>query len=1768
MPRQFSKADLQRLLQAEDVAQIVLEPKLVLRSVPPTHTVEQRHKTQATEIIANEKSSKKRDQPFWKTARRKQSYTFKLVTDALPNAIAANEPTGVIQALLDVGGNPSCVKNAETRNSLETSRSALLLQATSIGNLDTISLLAYVVPCPRLDEALAQALAFENHSTVRRLLEHGANPNSCSTQIMAFAATGQYAQLALLQQAPRQILAGLAFAALNDAVTSGCSKTLSLLASIADLHGHPAVPALSETVRRGDFKMLLIILSRCSELLRSDLLDKHVLEVFANTSLDPASTCLFIDALLYAGADGDDTNATFCLAMERGEVGVVELFIKHKVDINWPHGQAKAACFAARTGNTHLLQRVFSAGSLSNEGACRVLAELSRTMPASERLAWLKELLHAGARGPAVDEALLLAVRNANDDEAQVLRHNGARIDTNATALVEAINANRPQTLAILLNGNIEAAVLQRAFPALRRATKDRRFEMTKMLLDKGARGEVISAALSEAVCDQTETRDERLIELLINAGADPSFARASSFRHVVSRSDLRMFSRLLHSPISTETAADIVSDVATKSDTDTRYQFYQQLITGGAPREGISRALVLELSSPSSSTAIVELLLVKGNADISFDSGRALTLAAAKDDESLLSLLVSGQSVSSTTVRPALISIIQSNTFDDEKKASRIRRLNVTPIPAYEGIITLVQICAKHGTPGCSWPLAAFSVLIDQKPDVNAEQGRLLREAIAHSALSLLRLLLNLEPSQTVLDMALMSCMPITNEETCIEHLEALLKCQPTKSGISRALLAAFKHNRPLSICKLLLNHGGDLEYGNHQAVIYAFRNQNADAIQLIGASNPSQQMLETAFNCAIQQSDPVTVYNLVSFTLRAGFRGPPVYTFVLSIVQAQQTDIQLLQLCIDHGAMTYALDSQCATHAAVTQKLDVLRVLAQKGFTPSIACDCIRACVDQGALINCSADLVAFLLAEGAHGPVLSAALLHVVVNSAARDRSSKINLLLRYGADVNASNGEVLSNACEFGDLGLVLALAQARSTALTRAGALYTLIDTDPRTVPASAFCAILDVLRQKYESDPVIATLGLCQVGHNSTLRVLLTRRPRGRTELQAILDAEPELLQSSRTPVALLPGVRLAHMNASTDLLHWALEAVPRIETSLLDLLISKGIDIGHSNGKGETAVMVAIRTGRSELIDSLRMRRADISCRDHNGRSPLLHAVEQGEVVAIEKLVPFAKPDDGSLHQAIRTLNPDLVGLLLDHGHDATMPSQYSGHGKHTPIMELLQLNVDPSQHYEFKQIVRMLVSHGADLAKKVDNKPLICAALDQGYATTEALLAAGLKTRIDEDWNNYNDGLHCYSPTQYAVRILKGSDEHRGRLLELLRTYGAQKEIYYRLQGPQPDDAVGMPPHLERLERQRREKLQREQDAQEAMERERENRKQQQQFDLMLEQERHDQSWGLRQDTADREATIRDANHRRQLGYTRDFRAEEEADRELEAQARAREQNDLLNYEEQRNRNTLNFARQHRNLEVKHRKALLGAENDALHRQMQYKGMYYQGKNAYEEEQHRRIMARREASRSSRVASIEDKEWRAQQRHQRAIEAAETQDWREENRHERQLEQQHQLRLTQGEDRYSEDDSEDEDDDGESADEEFDAHSDVSAISSFETRRRLPPPGVTSRTVSSVSTHRQTVDSLVSNPDALDVHHPSPWVGLSARDSSSFYPEQSDAYSSSLARPSLSSLSPAGTHFARRSLSSPVTAERPSRASQISRKPLRPPRHVSRLP
>ena len=92
------------------------------------------------------------------------------------------------------------------------------------------------------------------------------------------------------------------------------------------------------------------------------------------------------------------------------------------------------------------------------------------------------------------------------------------------------------------------------------------------------------------------------------------------------------------------------------------------------------------------------------------------------------------------------------------------------------------------------------------------------------------------------------------------------------------------------------------------------------------------------------------------------------------------------------------------------------------------------------------------------------------------------------------------------------------------------------------------------------------------------------------------------------------------------------------------------------------------------------------------------------------------------------------------------------------------------------------------------------------------EALLRAFFNKYVDEEFKLYNDGQRCYSSVMYVrKRYCPGSPAELAEKFFVLKQYGAQREVFYALMRPQPDDAVGMPPDIEAAKKERKLKNQR---------------------------------------------------------------------------------------------------------------------------------------------------------------------------------------------------------------------------------------------------------------------------------------------------------------------------------------------------------------------
>lgn len=242
---------------------------------------------------------------------------------------------------------------------------------------------------------------------------------------------------------------------------------------------------------------------------------------------------------------------------------------------------------------------------------------------------------------------------------------------------------------------------------------------------------------------------------------------------------------------------------------------------------------------------------------------------------------------------------------------------------------------------------------------------------------------------------------------------------------------------------------------------------------------------------------------------------------------------------------------------------------------------------------------------------------------------------------------------------------------------------------------------------------------------------------------------------------------------------------------------------------------MLAAQARRPQLMRRLLECGADVAAVDRADRSALWYASQTGDQASMTLLLPgsgfeangIARKNDGSLHEAARKLQVGAVKLLLKHDHDPNFPSK--DHEGRSVLGEVCYGSVGTESVAQVRHVIEALIDGPVKVDLEVldsNNKPLLFLALDNSYAVTEALLSTAMWRYIGHDWNMFNTGGYCYSPSMYVQKgIWQGPESQRAALVKLLRQYRCSG-IYYALEGAQPPDSKGAPPHIIEAERQRR--------------------------------------------------------------------------------------------------------------------------------------------------------------------------------------------------------------------------------------------------------------------------------------------------------------------------------------------------------------------------
>ena len=277
----------------------------------------------------------------------------------------------------------------------------------------------------------------------------------------------------------------------------------------------------------------------------------------------------------------------------------------------------------------------------------------------TSRLKCLDILIKGGATGKRVSHALIEEVETLDRGDhriIQLLVTSGARIDyLNGRAIKYAVStSSNVDVLKILVSGTAAAVVLESLIPLAMVRPQELRLQLLQVLLENGARGDQVDAALVTAVTEGPKA--QAAIELLLKYNASVDYDKAAALKKAARAGSSRILELLLSKNPKSDHFEEaltfaMLSPSLTSQARAERLHSIRLLIRAKKPGTG-NLDLPLIQSVQEGDHNLIEYL-INSEADPNFKNGQSVFTATEKLDMRSLHLLTCSKSkpVSSPTL-------------------------------------------------------------------------------------------------------------------------------------------------------------------------------------------------------------------------------------------------------------------------------------------------------------------------------------------------------------------------------------------------------------------------------------------------------------------------------------------------------------------------------------------------------------------------------------------------------------------------------------------------------------------------------------------------------------------------------------------------------------------------------------------------------------------------------------------------------------------------------------------------------------------------------------------------------------------------------------------------------------------------------------------------------------------------------------------------------------------------------------------------------------
>ncbi|KAI1267138.1 hypothetical protein F5Y18DRAFT_379091 [Xylariaceae sp. FL1019] len=1178
--------------------------------------------------------------------------------------------------------------------------------------------------------------------------------------------------------------------------------------------------ALQIAVKKGDTAIAGVILSQRSP--------SHgaLSQIFPITrNLPRPERYDIIQLFLHAGLSGPCVDAALVNVIEeqrppRRDDQLIALLLRHSVDVNFNEGSCLTAAITQE--DTRLLGSL-----LAKKPTMQIVAKaIPKAMEVKNhaiRLQIVNMLLDAGAAqdGTQVSAALAVAIVGKPTDKQLIkalLQQGNADVNTDAGSALElAAQHQDPEVLQLVVGfGRPDDSSLDRGLVALGRLpTSPVKAEKIKALVSNSSRStDAVSSLLIAEVqtllkADPRERNFASLKTLLAN-GADVNTEKGEALGRAVAAASMQIAEILLATTPNSDTLAWVMPHALRIRDSMDRLTFAQKILDCGIGAGPTNDALVHAVRTYPDDLPLINSLLARANTE----DGQALMEAVKAEKQDLVDLILDKKNFTVDVLNTSFAEATRA-------KNKRTRSLSCNSLlkaGASGEVVSDALLAAASAN-----DLELGGILVKNGGSAEHKNGQAIIEACQWGSVGVLEMLLggNNKVSDQILQRGFQAATQMGDLKKRAGVFEVLLNLGVSGEVVDMQLVSAVRYgDEGKDLVKLLLFHGASPNYSNGEAVEKAARSAFLDGLELLlgitkiggGQTKPSSHSLVRALD-ACWELNRDTRFTIVGWIFRAGMPAPSsVHAALHRAVREEEPEQRLIRLLISKRASVVAGGCQTLVDAAYTlspSMFDELldsRVTSEdaslvfsKAFQPNEADSWLS---ERGFKIATS------LLQKGAAGDGVNIVLIAILQRHIASSlviTNSFTDLLLKHGADVNHNHGEVLQLAAKAGNPKLLARLLGEKPNTEALTLAFHRLFDANASEDEIYNSIALFSEYRHGDDQVDVL----FAPQGSEPVIVRALSQFPRSVNILEALLDVGYYHEQMMTYQV-----IEEVGEDETITILIWALlQPQKKISTAIISVLVDRGAKVNFETSvTRKTPLMLAIEARRQDVVKLLLLGGAEVDVTDAFGTSPLSQASAIGGDLAITMmsnlLAAGAPRNDGSLHTAARELNLQAMKVLVEYGHDPDFPSPLNG-GR-SALGELCLHAADSidmilSKEKAMERAIEFLLKNDTDITIQSEGKSVLLLALESSspYTTTKVLLRAGFWKCVNKSFNHFTDGQYTYSATKYVEKVLESSD--KAELLKLLRSNRAV-DVYYANSGSQPEDAVGMPAHMEVEEQDRR--------------------------------------------------------------------------------------------------------------------------------------------------------------------------------------------------------------------------------------------------------------------------------------------------------------------------------------------------------------------------